>query len=71
MFHPLHLDAVRHPVKVRWFLLGAWVLILAKCAAVAWVIDRWQVPFNAGWVIVPTLIFAAVATLLWLGVEDD
>jgi hypothetical protein len=71
MIHPLHLDEARYPLKVRWFLLGAWVLILAKCAAVAWVIDRWHVPFNAGWVIIPTLVFAALATVLWFGVQDD
>lgn len=71
MIHPLHLDEVRYPTKVRWFLLGAWVVILAKCVAVWWAVHHWQLPFNAGWVIIPTLIMATVATGIWLGVRDD
>ena len=71
MFHPLHLDEARYPVRVRWFLLGAWLLILGKCAAVLWAVDRWRLPFHPGWVIAPTLILAAIATVLWLGVQDD
>ena len=71
MFHSLHLDAARYPMRVRWFLAAAWLVILAKCVAVTWAIDHWHVPFHAAWVVVPTLIFAAVATLLWLGVRDD
>ncbi len=56
---------------MRWFLVAAWLVILAKCAVVWWAVAHWQLPFNAGWVIVPTLIMAAIATALWLGVSDD
>lgn len=56
---------------MRWFLAGAWLLILAKCAAVAWAIDHWNVPIHAAWVIVPTLLIATLATGLWLGAGDE
>jgi hypothetical protein len=42
------------------------VIILAKCVLVWWAIDRWRVPFHSIWVVGPTLVFAAPATLLWL-----
>ncbi|WP_404422491.1 hypothetical protein [Nibricoccus sp. IMCC34717] len=48
------------------FLSVAWLLIIAKCVAVSWAVDYWKVPFNAGWLIYPTLAFAVLATLLWL-----
>jgi hypothetical protein len=67
----LHLDETRYPVKVRWFLIAGWAVILAKCTAVWWAVDHWRVPFSSAWVIVPTLIFAALATSLWIGVRDD
>lgn len=64
-----HLRELRHSAWMRWFLVGAWVLILAKCAVVAWAIERWNVPIHPAAIIVPTLLIAAVATALWLA--DD
>lgn len=55
---------------MRWFLAGAWVLILAKCVAVAWAIDHWSVPIHAAWVVVPTLLIAILATGIWLGADE-
>ena len=52
--------------RLRLFLEIGWLVIIAKCLAVPWVIARWQIPVNPGWVIVPTLIFAALVTLLVL-----
>ena len=46
------------------FLAIAWVVILAKCVAVTWAVDHWNMDIRAAWVIVPTLIFAAVVTRL-------
>jgi len=43
-----------------------WAVIIAKCLAVPWVITRWQIPVHPGWVIVPTLLFAALVTLVIL-----
>lgn len=71
MIHPLHLDEARYPVRMRWFLLLAWLLILAKCTIVWWAIGHWNVPIHPGWVIWPTLITAALATGLWLGIRED
>ena len=48
----------------------SWIVILAKCLLVVWAIERWQVPVHAGWVIWPTVAFAALATLLWAGNRD-
>jgi len=62
---PLPLPAP--PVRRLRLCLGiAWLVIIAKCLAVPWAVARWQIPVNPGWVIVPTLIFAAVVTLLAL-----
>jgi hypothetical protein len=38
---------------------------------VPWVIRHWQIPINPGWVIVPTLIFAAVITLVVLAYRRE
>jgi len=56
---------------MRWFLLAAWLVILVKCSVVWWAIGYWHVPFHPGWVVYPTLIFAAVATALWLALRDE
>lgn len=56
---------------MRWFLAVAWVLILAKCAVVAWAIDHWSVPIRPAWIIVPTLIIATLATSIWFGADED
>ena len=44
----------------------AWLLILAKCIAVPFVIARWSVPIAPSWVVLPTLALAIVATILVL-----
>lgn len=62
---PAPLELHRTTIRARWFMVIAWALILTKCAVVAWAVDRWHMPFNAAWVVVPTLAFAALATLLW------
>jgi hypothetical protein len=59
------------PRRIRLFLEIGWIVIIAKCLAVPWVITRWQIPVNPGWVIVPTLIFAALVTLLVLRHRED
>jgi len=54
------------PRRVRLFLAIGWTVILVKCLAVPWVIARWRIPIHPGWVIVPTLIFAALVTVVVL-----
>ena len=48
-----------------WMSL-AWLLILAKCVAVPWVIIHWSVPIAPAWVVLPTLTLAVVASVLLL-----
>jgi hypothetical protein len=52
------------PRRARLCLEIGWAVIIAKCLAVPWLIARWQIPVHPGWVIVPTLIFAALITFL-------
>jgi len=57
--------------RVRLLLEVGWLVIIAKCLAVPWVIARWQVPVHPGWVIVPTLVFGALVTLVVLAGPKD
>jgi hypothetical protein len=57
--------------RMRVFLGIGWVLIVAKCLAVPWVITRWRIPINPGWVVVPTLIFAALVTVVVLAYHPE
>ncbi|MGA2444174.1 MAG: hypothetical protein ABSG50_01955 [Opitutaceae bacterium] len=59
------------PRRVRLFLEIGWAVIIAKCLAVPWMIAHWQIPIHPGWVIVPTLIFAALVTFLVLAHWKD
>ncbi len=61
--HP-SLAAVAMAGRTRRFLEIGWLVIIAKCLAVPWLISRWQIPVHAGWVIVPTLLFAALITVV-------
>ncbi|MCU0793939.1 MAG: hypothetical protein MUE42_14045 [Opitutaceae bacterium] len=47
-------------------LTFGWVLVLAKCALLTWAIHHWSVPIHPGWLVWPTLAFAALATGLWV-----
>ena len=62
----LHLPEVRMSRGEQWFLAIAWLVILAKCVFVNWAFQHWSVPMDANWIILPTLFFASIATLLWL-----
>ncbi len=57
--------------RTRWFLEIGWVVIIAKCLAVPWAVSRWQVPVHPGWVIVPTLLFAALVTVVVMAWRKD
>lgn len=41
-----------------------WILIALKCVVLPDLFQRWQIPIHPGWVIVPTLVFAGLVTLL-------
>lgn len=71
MVHHFHWNVIRYPVRMCWFLGAVWLLILAKCALVWWAMVHWQVPFHPAWIVIPTLLFAALATGLWLTADDE
>ncbi|HUJ41989.1 MAG TPA: hypothetical protein VLW52_00155 [Opitutaceae bacterium] len=54
----------RHPWVERLILAG-WLLIVVKCFVVIWVINRWAVPFHPYWIIVPTILMAALGTAIY------
>jgi hypothetical protein len=59
------------PRSTRIVMGVGWVLIAVKCAAVSYAVDRWHMPFRPVWIIGPTLVFAALATVLWLTHDED
>jgi hypothetical protein len=54
----------RNPRIERLFLI-AWILIAFKSAFVIWAVDHYHIPFNALWVIVPTVVFAGLCTVVY------
>ena len=56
---------VRNPRMERLIILG-WVLIALKSALVLWAVPHYHIPFSPYWVIVPTLVFAALCTAVYL-----
>jgi hypothetical protein len=50
----------------RKILLIAWIIILLKCLLTPWVIAHWAIPVAAAWIVMPTLIFAVLATWIWV-----
>lgn len=71
MFGSTHSEEVRYPLAMRWWLAAIWVVILAKCTLVWWAMVHWAVPMHPAWIVVPTLLFAALATAVWLVAGDD
>ncbi len=53
--------------KVERLLILCWAVIAVKSVAVLWLFDRYHIPINPLWVIVPTVIFASLITVVyWL-----
>ena len=63
----VRVEHAREPRSRRLELVLAlgWVLVIAKSAAVHWACRAYAVPFNAWWLIGPTLVFAALCTALY------
>ena len=55
----------------RWFMAVVWLLIALKCALVWWAINAWHVPFHPLWIVIPTVVFATLATGLWLTHHEE
>lgn len=54
----------RNP-RVERLILAGWLVIVIKCFAVLWAIDHWAVPFHPYWIIVPTILMAALCTAVY------
>jgi hypothetical protein len=52
--------------KVERLLLVCWVLIALKSWLVIWAVAKYHVPIHPLWVIVPTVLFALLCTLVYL-----
>ncbi len=68
---PVHIDVRQYSPRVRWFVAIAWALIVAKCTLLWWAMLHWSVPFHPLWIVGPTLLFALLATTLWLVHHED
>jgi hypothetical protein len=54
------------PRPVTRWLMVFWVIILIKCAVVGWIYSTATTPppIGAAWVIIPTLIFAGLVSVI-------
>jgi len=55
----------RNPLAEKWIAAG-WVLILVKCVLIWWAIIAYNVPIHPLWLVAPTIVFAALATALYI-----
>jgi hypothetical protein len=51
--------------RVGRLLLAGWVLIAVKSWVIIWAVKKFHVPVDPQWVIVPTVIFGIVCTLVY------
>ena len=61
---PRRARRVPNPRIDRLFMLG-WVLIALKTVFVLWAVPHYHIPFSPYWVVVPTVIFAALCTAVY------
>jgi hypothetical protein len=52
--------------RIERLIWICWAVIVLKSVAVEWLFDHYHVPVNALWVIVPTFIFAALCTAIYM-----
>lgn len=67
----LHIDLAQYARRVRWFMAILWAVIVAKCIAVWWAVGHWNLPFHPLWIVAPTIVFAALASALWLTHHEE
>jgi hypothetical protein len=71
MHLPVHVDTAQYPQRARWLMAAAWLVIVLKCSLVWWAIGHWNVPFHPLWIVAPTILFAFLATALWLTHHEE
>jgi hypothetical protein len=52
--------------KLKRLLWIFWGVILVKCAFIWWLMRHYHVPIHPLWVVVPTLMFAALITAVYV-----
>jgi hypothetical protein len=67
----LSLHFPRSARAIRAVMIVLWLVIIAKCFVVWRAIDYWHMPFNAVWIIGPTIAFAALATGVWWAHREE
>ncbi|HXQ81119.1 MAG TPA: hypothetical protein VN775_07405 [Opitutaceae bacterium] len=53
-------------LRVERVIAICWAVIALKCVAVVWLFGHYHVPVSSLWVIAPTVVFAALCTLVYL-----
>jgi hypothetical protein len=56
--------------KMDNVIVFCWGLIVAKSVFVIWAVHRYQIPFSPLWVVVPTILFATLATGVYYYLRD-
>ncbi len=57
----IHRPVGRSTKSEFWILLG-WILIGLKTWGTFWLVERYEMPFNPWWIVLPTIFAAAVCT---------
>jgi hypothetical protein len=52
--------------RVERLLLLGWVLIALKSGLLVWAVEKYHVPIDPLWVIVPTIIFGLLCTMVYI-----
>lgn len=56
---------IRRNRRSEVLLVVGWGLILCKCWGTFWVVERYQMPFNPWWIVLPTFVAAALCTWVY------
>jgi hypothetical protein len=51
--------------RLERLILGGWILIIVKSIVVFWAVHHYRIPFNALWVVAPTIVFALLITYVY------
>jgi hypothetical protein len=71
MHIPLHIDLAQYPRRVRWIMAVLWTVIVAKSIVVWWAVGYWQMPFHPLWIVAPTIVFAGLASVIWITHHEE
>lgn len=64
----VHVPPPREPrsLKSEHRIIAGWILIIAKCVIVWWLIAKYHVPFHPLWLVGPTVMFGLLATAAYI-----